>query len=181
MATRGLETKPDTYDFLRPNGFKFTIDGLPNVNYTCQSVTLPGVTLGTAIRETPFVALPLPGDKISFGALSIEFIISEGMENYYELFEWIRGLGFPENYNQFSNLKNINKNKNTLDKKSLEYSDGTLQMFTSHNNSSFNFRFYDLFPESLEAVNFDIRTTSVDYLTATATFRYRSFDFGNNN
>lgn len=180
MATRGLETKPDTYDFLRPNGFKFTIDGLPNLNYTCQSVSLPGITLGTAVRETPFVALPLPGDKIVFSPLSIEFIISEGMQNYYELFEWIRALGFPEKYSQFTDLKNIKKNTNTLSNRTLEYSDATLQMFTSHNNSSFNFRFYDMFPESLENISFDIRTTSVDYLTATATFRYRSFDFGNN-
>ena len=30
---------PTTYDFLRPNAFKFAIKDIPGVSYTCQSAT----------------------------------------------------------------------------------------------------------------------------------------------
>ena len=34
-------TRPTTYDYLRPNAFRFTIKDLPNVSFTCQSANLP--------------------------------------------------------------------------------------------------------------------------------------------
>jgi hypothetical protein len=38
----------------------------------------------------------LPGDKILFEDFSLRFLVDENLENYMEIHNWIRGLGFPE-------------------------------------------------------------------------------------
>lgn len=177
MATeRQSFTQPSTYDFLKPNAFRFFIDGLPNVNYTCQGIALPGVQLGEASVETPFIRIPVPGDKLVMSPFTIDFIISDEMQNYIEIVEWMKALGFPDNHGQFRNLPNISKNAKTLNERSLEYSDATLIIYSSANNPKLSIRFMDVFPVSINNVQFDLRTTSVDYLTASVTFAYRTYD-----
>ena len=41
VKTAYESSRPTTYDFLRPNAFRFTIRDLPNTSYTCQSANLP--------------------------------------------------------------------------------------------------------------------------------------------
>ena len=47
---------------LSPNGFKFTIASLPEVEYHSQTVDLPGITFGDPILANPFAGMPVPGD-----------------------------------------------------------------------------------------------------------------------
>lgn len=169
--------QPATYDYLRPNGFKLIIDGLPNVNYACQSVVVPSVSTGRAIRSTPFVDIPNVGDKLVFGDFQVQFLLQEEMQNYLELFQWIQAIGFPRNYSQHSRIASISKNKNSINENLLEMSDATLIIFSSANNPKLAIKFYDLFPTELNMIEFDIRTTDVAPCVATASFAYREFEF----
>ena len=36
---------PKTYDYLRPNAFRFSIKDMPNVSFTCQSANIPDLQL----------------------------------------------------------------------------------------------------------------------------------------
>jgi hypothetical protein len=90
-----------TYDYLRPNAFRFSIKDLPRTSFTCQSANLPDMQLGFAVQTTPFVDIPTIGDKINFGEFTIRFLVAEDMSNYLELYRWILALGFPKDYNQF--------------------------------------------------------------------------------
>jgi len=175
-------SKPTTYDFLRPNAFRFTIKDLPNASYTCQSANLPALALGFAQQPTPFVDIPVIGDKIVFGDFTIRFLISEDMSNYLELYTWLMALGFPKSYSQFSNfvLQKQNRFPFVTNKfgqtDALTYSDGTLTILDSTNNPKTNIIFKDLFPISLEALDFDVASASVEYFTAIAAFKYRMFE-----
>lgn len=176
-----MATQPETIDYLRVNGFRFFINGLPNTNYSCQSVSLPGISLGSATQTTPLVDRPMPGDKIVFGDLQVEFIVSEGLVNYYEIWEWMKSLGFPSSHQEFTNLKNVRKNNATFDKtdsrnNTLEYSDAELMILTAANNKIITVRFYDVFPVVLSDIPLAVTTTNSEPTTAAATFKYRSFD-----
>ena len=48
---------------------------------------------------------PVPGDKINYHSLDISFLVDENLNNYKELHDWISGLGFPSNHQQFQNLQ----------------------------------------------------------------------------
>jgi len=93
MATTQWDLRqPDMLDFLRPNGFYFLVQNLPQVTYFCQAANIPGINLGYAIQPTPFINIPKPGEKIDFGELTIKFLIQETMANYIELYNWIIAL-----------------------------------------------------------------------------------------
>jgi len=171
-----------TYDFLRPNAFRFSIKDLPGISFTCQSANLPALQLGFATQPTPFVDIPVIGDKINFGDFTIRFIVSEDMSNYIELYKWLIALGFPENYSQFKSFTGSKigsfpfVTKSNGESEVLAYSDGTLTILDSTNNPKVNIIFKNLFPISLEALDFDIASQTLEYFTAIASFRYTVFE-----
>ena len=175
-------SSPTTYDFLRPNAFRFSIKDLPNTSFTCQSANLPALQLGFAVQPTPFVDIPTIGDKVNFGDFTIRFIVAENMSNYLELYNWLIALGFPSNYSQFKTFTDRRPSKFPFVTKSdgssevLAYSDGTLTILDSTNNAKVNIIFKSLFPISLEALDFDIASQTLEYFTAIASFRYTVFE-----
>ena len=173
---------PKTNDYLRPNAFRFSIKDLPGVSFTCQSANIPDLQLGFALQPTPFVDIPTIGDKLNFGEFTIRFLISEDMSNYIEIYRWLIALGFPDNYNQFSTFAQNRPTrfpfvtKTTGKEEVLAYSDGTLTILDSTNNPKVNIIFKNLFPISLQALDFDIASASVEYFTAIASFKYTIFE-----
>lgn len=173
---------PSTYDFLRPNAFRFAIKDLPNISYTCQSANIPAISMGFAVQPTPFLDLPRIGDKLNLGEFTIRFLIAEDMSNYLELYRWLFALGFPKDYNQFPNFVNTKPSsfpfrRNSKDQTEvLAYSDGTLTILDSTNNPKINIIFKDLFPISLESLDFDVATQEYNYFTAIASFKYKLFE-----
>jgi hypothetical protein len=172
---------PAVYNYLRPNAFRFSIKDLPNVAYSCQSANLPSLNLGFAVQPTPFLDIPRIGDKNTFGDFTIRFLISEDMSNYLELFEWLIALGFPNNYNQYKSftgdrLSRFPFYKNSRgDTESLALSDGTLTILDINNVPKTNIILKDLFPVSVEALDFDVTSSAVDYFVGIASFKYTSF------
>ena len=173
---------PTTNDFLRPNAFKFSIKDMPKTSFTCQSANIPDLQLGFATQPTPFIDVPTIGDKLNFGEFTIRFIIAEDMSNYLEMYRWLIALGFPDNYSQFKTFANNRPSrfpfvtKTSGKEEVLAYSDGTLTILDSTNTPKVNIIFKDLFPVSLQALDFDIASASVEYFTAIASFKYTIFE-----
>ena len=173
---------PTTNDFLRPNAFKFSIKDMPKTSFTCQSANIPDLQLGFATQPTPFIDVPTIGDKISFGEFTIRFIIAEDMSNYLEMYRWLIALGFPDNYSQFKTFTDTRPSrfpfvtKTSGKEEVLAYSDGTLTILDSTNTPKVNIIFKNLFPVSLQALDFDIASASVEYFTAIASFKYTIFE-----
>jgi len=174
------DEKPTTYDFLKPNAFLFNIKELPLVSYNCQNVALPDVGFGSATQPTPFHDVPITGEKLRFGDLSIQFIVSENMENYIELLKWLYGIGAPHSYQERIDFnQNRSRMQTQTDSKKLEqlqYSDGTLTLTSAANLPLISVKFKNLFPVMLSG--FQLRSTieSLDYVTCSATFKYSSFE-----
>lgn len=173
-----VKRQPENINFLRPNGFRFLIQTLPTVTYFCQSANIPEVSMGNATQFTSLVDIPIPGDKLAYGSLTVRFKIQEDLLNYTELYNWLLGLGFPENHKQHSDFVKsqeyrfpglINKTN------SAEYSDATLLVLGSSENPIAKFNFFDCFPVSLSGMEFDSTSNSVDYFQGTAEFKYRQF------
>ncbi len=172
---------PAVYNYLRPNAFRFSIKDLPNVAYSCQSANLPSLNLGFAVQPSPFLDIPRIGDKNSFGDFTIRFLISEDMSNYLELFEWLIALGFPNNYNQYKAFTQERLNhfpfykNNRGDSEALALSDGTLTILDSNNVPKTNIMLKGLFPVSVEALDFDVTSSAVEYFVGIASFKYTTF------
>jgi hypothetical protein len=174
-------TQPSNLNYLRPNGFKFQIQNLPNVSYFCQAANIPSISLGDAPVATPLSDLHIPGDKLVYGEVMLRFLVQESMANYIELYNWMIGLGFPndrQEYTDYMQKRNyrfpaIGRNKQTG---LANYSDADLFILNADNNPCVKFTFYDAYPSSLQSLEFDVGMQSADqYLVGMATFRYRHF------
>lgn len=167
---------PNNINPLSPNGFQFSITKLPEVTYFCQEVNLPEIQLGIADQVTPFSDAKIPGEKLVFGELQIQFLIDEQMANYIAIFNWINGLGFPKDKSQYRNWMEEHQlfTESTLQQ---NYSDATLAILNSNNNPSKTVRFIDIFPTSINSLIFNSTSTDVQYLIGNASFSYTYYEF----
>ena len=194
--TNSYTRQPTKFDYAEPTKFKFSIIKLPKVEFFITTANLPGISLGVAEQITPLKDIPLPGDRLQYDTLNVQFLVDENLENYREIHGWLTGVGFPKNYEQFQVLQgagtdrfpstqNVGTSKElgeikkaTQDEGGL-YSDATLFVLTSKNNSNLEVRFRDLYPISLSGLDFNQQATDVNYLTASVTFEYKIYEFAN--
>ena len=164
-------------NFLSPTGFKFVLNRSPKVAFFCNQANIPDLFLGVATQPNYLRDIPTPGDKIEFGDLSLRFLVDENLENFMEIQNWIRGLGYPESVQEFRNLEaeGLTQGRYVQDKQNI-YSDGTLQVLNSNLVANFNVNFKDLFPYSLTTLTFDATDTDIQYFTADVSFKYTSYN-----
>ena len=158
-------------NFLSPVGFKFNLSKTPKVDFFSQSVSIPNINLGVSIQTTYLKDIPVPGDKMDYGDLDIEFFIDENLENYLQIEKWMRSLGFPESIGE-----SIPLDPNEDDLLMGARSDGTLLIYNSNFQPIAKINFKDLFPIALTPVPFSADATDINYIMATVTFKYTIFN-----
>lgn len=177
MTTRTLTCPiPENLNPLSPNGYTFLLHRLPGLSYFCQEITLPSITLPEITQFTPLTRIPIAGDQIDYDTLRVQFLVDEKMENYKALHNWIVGLGFPENYEQYTNIID-NAAVPGANELAASYSDATLIIMGNNNTPIQTIQFADCIPESLESITFTSTNQDVQYLVGSASFRYSYYKF----
>ena len=139
---------------------------------------MPGINLGVAMQPTYLKDIPVPGDKLTYDDFSLEFFVDENLENYLQVHNWLRGLGYPNSIQEFIDLKAEDEYfPNTSVKNSFnEYSDATLKIYNSNFNPMVDIQFKDMFPVILSTIKFDSKTTDINYVVAEVSFKYSIYD-----
>ena len=173
-----LSNQIENKNFLSPIGFKFTLARAPKVDFFSNTANIPSIDLGNATQPTYLRDLPIPGDKIEFQDFNLRFIIDENFENYLEVHNWMRTLGYPRDLAEYSRL--IKERRQTGTNSGSEtvniFSDGTLFILNSNYNSTIQVRFTDLYPYSLSTLEFNATESDYNYFTADVSFKYTMFD-----
>ena len=170
---------PSNINPLQPSGFQLSIMKLPEITFFCQQANIPEIELASFDMPTAFSTVGIPGETLHFGELVVTFLVDENMKNYKAVYEWLIGLGFPENYTQYQNLVKNDPREITPKFGGMvqDYSDGVLGILGSNNMPVHSILFRDLHPVSLSALNFQANLTDVPFLTGVATFRYTYYSF----
>jgi hypothetical protein len=153
-------------NFFSPLEFVVSVKRLPNVQFFTQIVSIPSFSMQIIEQPNPFKPIPVPGDRAVYGDLPISFIVDESMNNYIEVFNWMKGLSFPNDFNQYRNLD------------SGEYgllTDISIVVMNSSKNPNIEFQFKDCFPVSLSDVTLDTTQSDLIYPQATVTFTFKDF------
>lgn len=161
---------PVNKNFLSPLGFKFGLARSPNLNFNVQNVRIPGIQLGEVSTPTPFIRIP-NSDGVTFNPLSITFRVSEDLDDYLEIHNWMTGLGAPESFDQYRALQNA-----TPGNPQGIYSDITLLIMNSAMRSNIKVTFHDAFPISLGDLEFNTTDTDVVYMQCSVDFRYLKYN-----
>jgi len=146
---------------------------MPNISFFAQEVQMPGISLPRLDQATTLSTIAIPSDKLSFEQLEVTFIVDEQMNNWYEVFKWMQGLGHPEDHNQYT-LENNRGFANESDL-SRNFSDATLSILGSNNQPVRTFRFVDCFPSGLSGFTCSTTNSDVQYVTARVTLEYTYF------
>ena len=167
-------------NYMSPLGFKMILTKTPKVDFLCQSANIPQISMGTAIQPTYLKDIAVPGDKVLYDDLRVRFLVDEQMENYLSIYNWMTGLGYPENAGQFRQLKKDDLRTDAsvsddADPRYFEFSDATLQILSSNYKPSVLVNFKDAFPTTLSTLDFDVSTRDYAYFTAEVSFKYTIF------
>ena len=183
----GAVGQPTNRNFLTPTGFNFIVSKAPKISFYGQKVNIPSLTLPFVVQNTYLKENPLPGDQLIFEDLKFEFLVDSNLENYMQIQEWMRALGFPESLDEIYEwqFKDDPYTPQWGEKDSYGqpwasmlnlYSDGTLTIYDQLNNPKFKMVFKDLFPINLTALPFDATLTSEQFFTAEVTFKYTIYE-----
>lgn len=174
MTKNLFDNQIQNRNFLSPIGFKFTLNKAPKVAFLSNTANIPSIDLGIANQPNYLRDIPIPGDKMEFEDFTLQFLVDENLENYMEIQNWIRGLGFPESLNEIYKLQE-SETSNQVSMQNI-YSDGTLIVLTSNNNLNFQIVFRDMFPYRLTSLQFDATNQDVEYFTAEVSFKYTMYN-----
>jgi hypothetical protein len=167
---------PQNTNFIQPTKYLLTFDRIPNAQYFCQSVNIPGVNLGQAQVATPVYDYMVAGNKLTYNAFSMDFIIDEPALAWQDLYKWFLAIASPtsiDDRNYYSSLQNAKKYQGNL----TSYSNAMLTIMSNLNNPIIRIQFHNMFPISLSDLNFDTKQSADDIMTGNATFMYEYFEF----
>ena len=185
-----VSRQPTKLDYASPTQFKFSINQLPKVEFFTTAANIPDITLSDVVIPTPFKPIPVLGQNLTYGNLTLSFIVDEFLENYRELHDWLTGIGFPKDRKQFKDFRSNTSNTGTASATPVQdvgkvgktipdsamFSDATLTILSNKNNPIIEVRFSNIYPVSLGALEFNQGATDVEYLTTTADFTYQLYE-----
>ena len=185
-----LARQPTKLDYASPTQFKFSINQLPKVEFFTTAANIPDISLSDVVIPTPFKPIPVLGQNLTYGNLSLTFIVDEFLENYRELHAWLTGIGFPKDRKQFKDFRSNTANTGTASATPVQdvgkvgksisdaamFSDATLTVLSNKNNPIVEVRFSSMYPVSLGALEFTQQAGDVEYLTVQADFTYQIYE-----
>ena len=187
-AQSPLARQPDKLDYASPTQFKFGIHQLPKVEFFTLGANIPSISSDPASHPTPYKDIPIVGEKVTYDNLSITFLVDEYLENYISLHNWMTGIGFPTDRQEFRTFRDVTSNTPASGKtpptdlvgKAIPdralYSDAYLMVLSNKNNAIVEVNFQNIFPISLGGLDFTQNVTDVEYVTATADFAYQIYE-----
>lgn len=165
--------QPSNTNLLVPNRFVLSFVRLPNMQFFCQTVNLPGINISPIQRTTPFVDVPVPGEKLMYDPLTITFLVDEDLRAWREIHDWMRGMTFPTKFEEY---KDLSKQSPYVSQKTPQYSDALLVILDSNQRGNYRFKFKDAFPTLLAPFTLSTTLGPDSIMTADATFSFAYFD-----
>jgi len=151
------------------NYFHFEMSRIPNVVYSIQEATLPGIRhLEQSQPTTLGIPIKRPIGAYRFDSLSLSFIVDENMSNWFEIYRWMRGLGNIDDDCTYNNYGDKFENMTTL---------GTLYITKGTYNDNIKVNFYNMFPTSLSGLKFTSTSNSYTPQYASVVFDYTYYSF----
>jgi len=173
MANSAFAKQIDNRNFLSGVGFKFNLTKFPKVDFFSNSARIPELNLELTRQPSYLKNIDVPGERLTYGDLTLRFLVDENMENYISVYTWLKGLGFPETTKEY---KDLTTDKDGQRDNKEAFCDGTLRILNSNYREVAKVKFTDLFPTSLTSLDFDATNTDIQYFTAEATFKYTIYN-----
>lgn len=169
-----IEDTPTNPNFLSPLNFNFTIKRAPHLNFFVQKVNIAEFGGDVALEPTPFITVSQTPDHLKYENLVVTFLVDEDLNNYLQIHNWLRGIGFPTDFNEYKALWDQGQSSPMLDAGIA--SDISVSILNSAKMPNFEVIYYGCFPIRLTGFTMQTNDTDVKFITSTATFSYDYYD-----
>lgn len=163
------------FNYAAINEFLVVALHLQGLAFYTQTTNLPAITMeGRTKMHTRFNDFGLVGTKLSYETLKCSFIVNENFDNYFKIADWLTGITFPQNNEQF--IAESSKNKALQPgvkniEKSLQ-SDIHLVALNSNKQPILGLEFKDANPIALSGLKWEATNKDVGYFTAEVEFEF---------
>lgn len=162
--------KPESLNVLYENNFKLSFSKIPNVTFYTQDLEIPSVSIGISEQPTRFTTIKRPGEKITFEEMTVNFKVQEDLQNWIEVFNWMKEIGRPEE---------ITAGMRDLSEQDL-VADATIELLTNNFNLNKKIVFRDCFPTNLQGLTLDVKSGDIPVISS-VTFAYTTYDIVDSN
>lgn len=159
-------------NLLQNNAYQLVLPRFPKTQFFATDFVLPDISLPSANVATPFVNLPMAGDKPMFAPMRFNFMINEDMSNFQEIHDWIHSIGFTESYTDYMLYQN-----KTIPQQSLGEQDAKVIILSSKGNPIRTITFFDAIPISLSGIDFTSQDPATNYVKASVAMTYSHYKF----
>jgi len=163
-----VNRQPKNDNYLMNTYFRFNLERVPFVSYFCQRASIPSLTFNYLEIPTKFGAkLNITGTSFDFDDLTISFIVDEKMQNWLEIYNWMKSTA----------------NLETGDVAAYEErtSDAELITLSSAYQPQLAIKYKNVFPIMLGPVNFDSTLADSEPIIVDVTFKYTTYEVHNIN
>lgn len=168
-------------NFLNINSFVMEIARLPVMKFSVQEIAFPDTSLPEVKMGNPFRAVNAVGDHIIQEDFTFTFLVDEAMANYRALLSWMKGLSFPDCYEDYDNFisgKTGSQELLTLSSSKIvnQFSDITVTILTNHKNPSIKYTMRDCFPVNLSGFAVNVTDSDSVPVAATCSMKFTGFE-----
>lgn len=170
----------DNTNVLYGNHYRFVLHGLPDFTFFVQSFVLPSVTAQVVDRPNPYAKIREVADTLTYGSLSLSFLIDAQFKTYSSLYWWMTGYGFPHSYDEikeFRETRLAQMGTRYSRPNELEKTTATLSILQPDTEKAIvEITFSDVFPISLGEMTFSTTDGEPPQLTCQAQFTCTEFE-----
>lgn len=135
--------------------FQVFIERMPNVQFFTTDTPLPDMSVNAATVPSPWVDIPIPGDKIDYDPIVVGFNIDANWWSYEEIYDWL---------NDAANAKTPEAVKDT-------FTDLYIRVLNNNLDPVMLFKFCNAFPVNVGGVAYNVGG-GADEVSAQVQMRY---------
>jgi hypothetical protein len=174
------EARHTNVNSLYGNHFRFDLESLPDVTFFVQSVSIPSVMSSVVDQPNPFVVLPQVGDHLKYNPFDVVYVIDSKFKNYFSLYYWLKGYGFPHSYEERAAFLDNRRNQVPNPRPQIRELDKTraiLSILQPDTNSTIaTIHYFDVFPTAIGSVEFTTTDSEPPLLVSRVTFALSDFE-----
>jgi hypothetical protein len=165
-----IDDTPTNFNFLSPLGFKFIIKRAPNVNFFVQETMIPGLSVEPDYAPNPVLRIPISGEHIIYEDYEFTFKVDEDMKNWLEIYNWLTADGKLTPALYAATASNQEWTGEGIK------SDISVTTLTGTKMPNMMLVLHDAFPIRLTGFKLQSTDLNVEYVVATAFFKYTWFE-----
>lgn len=161
--------------FLSGSHFTLSVKDLPDLEFNIQSCNLPGVSSEPVVAPVSTGYLKSAGDHLFYDDFEISFINDESLNAWSSVYKWQRAAS-PDNLLG----ENSNQYKQYIEEYGSVYREATLFVLTNSLNVNIVVNFFNIFPISLEGLQFSVTDTEDRKIISRVRFGYTHYELSFN-